>query len=308
VVVDEQGKPIPGVSIRAIAYSPRSSANVENTESRSDGSFELFNYPEAPTFLRGAASKGVVKFFHPDYIDRDIDDLYAFEPKQRDTLRVVLAAGYKVTGTVFDVAGKPVPNAMIRAIRKDGSHRKGTMTDANGKFALRGLSKGLTSLSARAPDMKQKTLVPMALNSDKNDLEVRLRTVPFPPDLKTYAVLGMQLADVTPELQSAYDLYYEHGALILDPGKNSDRLKNRRLAEGYSFFMVGKQRIGSVREFVSQILTETDGQNADEYSVRVVYNHSTVDADLNSTGYLKLTKDDLKQLQIVSEQLAPEEP
>jgi Carboxypeptidase regulatory-like domain len=309
VVVDEQGKPIPGVSIRAYANGPGGSANVEDTESRSDGSFELFNYPEKPFILRGgAARKGVVHFFHPDYIDRDIDDLYAIEPKQRGTLRVVLAAGYKVTGTVFDVAGKPVPNAIIRATRKDGSHRKGTMTDSNGKFALRGLSKGLTSLSARAPDMKQKTLVPMALNSDKNDLEVRLRTVPFPPDLKTYAVLGMQLADVTPELQSAYDLYYEHGAVILDPGKNSDRLKNRRLAEGYSFFMVGKQRIGSVREFVSQILTETDGQNADEYSVRVVYNHSTVDADLNSTGYLKLTKDDLKQLQIVSEQLAPEEP
>jgi hypothetical protein len=107
---------------------------------------------------------------------------------------------------------------------------------------------------------------------------------------------------VSPELKSAYDLFLERGALILDPGKNSDRLKIGRLAEGYSFFMVGNKRVGSVREFVNQILTETDGQNAEEYSVRVVYIFSTVDADRGATQYLKLTKGDREQLQSVSDQ------
>ena len=65
---------------------------------------------------------------------------------------------------------------MIKAIREDGTHRKATMTDANGKFALRGLSEGLTMLSARALDIKQKIHMPMAVNSDQNDLEVRLQT------------------------------------------------------------------------------------------------------------------------------------
>ncbi len=118
----------------------------------------------------------------------------------------------------------------------------------------------------------------------------------------------MQLADVTPELRSAYDLSDERGALILDPGNDSDRLNIGRLAEGYTFWLVGRTRIGSVREFVSQILAETAGQNADEYTVRVVYNFSTVDFDGTRTATLKLTKDDLKQLQVLSEQLAPEEP
>ena len=157
VVVDEQGKPIPGVSIRAYANGPRSSANVEDTESRSDGSFELFNYPEKPFVLRDdAVCKGVVHFFHPDYIDRRIDDLYAIEPKQRGALRAVLEAGYKVTGKVVDDAGKPVANAMIRAIRKDKTHRKGTTTDASGSFALRGVSGGLIMLTARALDIRQR--------------------------------------------------------------------------------------------------------------------------------------------------------
>jgi beta-lactamase regulating signal transducer with metallopeptidase domain len=306
LVVDEQGKPIPAVQISANASFARASGGVERTASQSDGSFELFNYSEKLRTIGNDVVKGRVYFFHPDYIDSLIEDVYALTPKEREGMRIVLETGYKMTGTVFDVAGKPVPNAMIRATRKDGSHLKGTMTDADGKFALRGLSKGLTSLSARALDIKQKTLVPIALNSDKNDLEVRLRTIPFPTDLKTYAVLGMQLAEVTPELKSAYDLFLERGALILDPGKNSDRLKIGRLAEGYSFFMVGNKRIGSVREFVGQILTETDGQNAEEYSVRVVYTFSRVDADGTNTQYLKLTKDDLKQLQIVSDQFTNE--
>ena len=135
----------------------------------------------------------------------------------------------------------------------------------------------------------------------------------LPADLKTYAVLGMQLADVTPELKSAYELVHG-GAVILDPGKDSDRLRIGRLAEGYCFLYVGQAivgraigtRISSVREFVNQILTETAGQNAEEYSVRVIYSFSTVEAVGTNVQYLKLTKDDLKQLQMVSDQLAPE--
>jgi hypothetical protein len=309
LVVDEQGKPIPGVSIRASAYSPRSSANVENTESRSDGSFELFNYPEKPFILRGdAVSKGVVHFFHPDYIDRDVDDLYAIEPKQRGALRVVLAAGYRVTGSVVDDAGKPVAKAMIRAIRKDKTHRKGSTTDASGSFALRGVSGGLIMLTARALDIRQQTYMPITLKGDKLDLEIRLKPIELPADLKTYPVLGMQLADVTPELRSTYDLYFDDGAVILDPGKDPDRLNIGRLSEGCAFWRVGNTRIGSVGEFVSQIVAETAGQVAAEYRVRVVYNFSTVEFDGSRTAYLKFTKDDLKQLQTLAEQLAPDEP
>jgi Carboxypeptidase regulatory-like domain len=309
VVVDEKGKPIPGVTIAANAYRPGGAANVERTESQSDGSFELFNYPQTPnSFPGGAARKAVVTFIHPDYIDRDSDDLYAIEPKQRGALRAVLAAGYKVTGRVVDDAGKPVAKAMIRAIRKDKTHRKGTTTDASGSFALRGVSGGLIMLTARALDIRQQAYVPIALKSDKLDLEIRLKPIELPADLKTYPVLGMQLADVTPELRSTYDPYSERGALIVDPGKDPDRLNIGRLAEGYTFWMVGSTRIGSVSEFVSQIVAETAGQNAAEYRVRVVYDFSTVELDSSRTANLKFTKDDLKRLQILSEQLAPEEP
>ena len=304
--VDEQGKPIPAVKIAANSVFGGGYGGVERTASNPDGSFELFNYSVKPNAVRdNEVSKGYVFFFHPDYIDVQIEDVYALVQEQREALRIVLGTGYKVTGKVVDVAGKPVPNVMIKAILNDGTRRKATMTDANGKFALRGLSEGPTTFSARALDIKQKIHLPMAVNSDQNDLEVRLQPMSLPADLKRHAVLGMQLADVTPELQSAYDLYHESGALVLDPGTNSDRLKIGRLAEGYYFWLVGKTRIGSVREFVNQILTETAGRDADLYSVRVVYGLSTLDHDGTNTQFMKLTKDDLKQLQAVLDQLPP---
>jgi hypothetical protein len=195
---------------------------------------------------------------------------------------------------------------------------RATKADANGKFALRGLSKGVTMLYARALEIKQTVHMRIADNGDQNNLQVRLKPIPFPADLKKYTVLGMQLADVTPELRSAYDLYFDDGVVILDPGKDSDRLgtqPNRQFAEGCHFWLVGHTRIGGVREFVNQILTEAIGENAAKnavHGVPVIYKFLRVDeefaGDGNMTQYLKLTKDDLKQLQMLLDQLAPDSP
>ena len=310
IVVDEHGRPIPGVDIAAyaVAVSARTSGSIERITSRPDGSFELFNYPVQPLVFQSGASKGVVHFFHADYIGRDIDDVYALAPREREALRIVLGTGYRVTGTVLDAAGKPVPRAMIKAIRKDGTHRKATLSDTNGNFALRGLSGGLTLLSARAMQIRQNLQLPMALNDDKTDLELRLKPIPLPAGVQGHDVLGMRLTDVTPELKSAYDLFTDHGALILDPGRDSDRLRIGPLEEGYVFWRVGNKRVGSVREFVDQLLAETAGQNADEYLVRVVYSFSRVDLDGSATRRMRLTKDDLGQLQLVSDQFAAKSP
>jgi len=316
VVVDEEGKPISGVKIWANAVFGTSGGGVERTASRSDGAFELFNYPVNPRVIQNELTKGFVGFSHPDYVHPGIGDIYALAPDKREALRIVMERGHELTGTVIDVTGRPVPNAMVKVAREGFFSNKVTMTDVDGKFALRGLSEGLTMLYARALDIKQTVHMPIADNGDQNDLEVRLKPISLPADLKRRAVLGMQLADVTPDLKSAYDLYFEHGAVILDPGNDSDRLKIGRLAEGYCFWEVGQQRIGSVREFVNQILSEAAGQDAAKNAaifgdigadrrVRVVYRFSTIDGDGNMTQFLKLTKDDLKQLQIVSDQLKP---
>jgi hypothetical protein len=303
-VVDERGKPISGVNISANASYTRSSGGIERTATSPDGSFELFCYPEKVPDIGDGRGRGLVFFFHPDYIDTQIDDIYVIAPKDRDSVRVVLRTGYKVTGTVVGRTGKPAPRTMIKAARKDGGHRKATVTDANGRFALRGLSEGLTQLSARNLEIKQKTELPMALNGDKIDLVVRLNPIMLPAGVKSYSVLGMQLADVTPDLKSAYDLRYDRGALILDPGPDPDRLKIGEIAEGDVLWMVGQQRVGSVREFVDRLLAEPGVQIAGERRIRVVYGFIRVDAEGTNTQYIRFTEDERKQLQMLSEQLA----
>jgi hypothetical protein len=306
-VVDEQGKPISGVQISANADSSNASGGVERTASNSNGSFELFNYAKEPVvFNDGLRTKGAVSFFHEDYLDHQIADVYALEPRKRETLRIVLMTGYTIAGTVIDANGKPVPKAMVKAIRTAGTHRKATVTDENGKFALRGLDKGLTKLSVRALAIRQKALVPLALKGDKQDLEIQLRDIELPRDLRTYEVLGMQLADLTPDVKDAYSLWDDKGAVIVDPGENSDRLQIGKLAESYCFWMVGKERVGSVREFIEKILAETAGGNAMEFSIRVVYSFSTVDFDGTNTQYLRLTKSDVEQLQATLDEILGE--
>ena len=162
--------------------------------------------------------------------------------------------------------------------------------------------------SARNLAIKQKTEVPMALNGDKNDLEVRLKPIVVPGGLKSYSVLGMQLADVTPDLKSAYDLRNDRGALIVDPGPNPDRLKIGEIAEGDVFWMVGQQRVGSVCEFVDRLLAEPGVPIAGEHRIRVVYGFVRVDAQGNNTQYIRFTEDERKQLQVLSDQLTPESP
>jgi beta-lactamase regulating signal transducer with metallopeptidase domain len=303
VVVDEEGQPISGVKISANAAIGTAAGGVESTASRSNGLFELFNYPVNPRVIQNELTRGLVTFSHPDYVDQGTGDIYALAPDERELLRIVLERGHELTGTVIDVTGSPVPNAMVKVARDGNFSNKLTMTDANGKFALRGLSEALTVLYVRALDIKQSVHMSIAYDGDRNDLRVRLKPISFPADLKKHAVLGMQLADVTPELKSAYDLYFEHGAVILDAGNDPDRLRIGRLAEGYCFWEVGNTRVGSVREFVNQILSESATQYAAEYGVRVVYKFCTVDGDGNNTQYLQFTKDDLKQLRIVSDQL-----
>ena len=316
VVVDEQGKPIPSVQIGAYFHFAfnQGTGGVEMTATGPDGSFELFNYSSNPNAFWIMAGKGIVSFSHPDYVESKIEDIYAIERDRRKDLRIVLATGRKVTGTVLDVAGKPVAKVMVEAglvegkphPLGDGTYRKATLTDADGRFALRGLKDGETRLVTHALAIKQKVVLPMDLAADKVDLEVRLRALPQPAVFQKITVLGMELADVTPEWKSAYDLDEDRGALILDPGPDHKRLEIGDLAEGNRFWLVGEKHVASVREFVTQLLAETAGQDAEIHNVRVVYEFKTTDFVGTNTQHIRLTRDDLKELRALAEKLAAE--
>jgi hypothetical protein len=301
-VVDEDGQQICGVEIGANVAFARGTGGVERTASKSDGSFELFNYSVEPRVGEEAA-RGLVTFEHPDYIASRIKDSYAFSPAERESIRIVLPTGRKVSGTVHDVAGRPVSNVMVEAFLQNGRERKATTTDANGEFRLRGLAGGPSMLRAHALELNQKVKLPIDLDGDKSGVDLRLEAISLAAVPEVVGVLGMTLTDLTPELESVYELHHDRGALILDPGEDPDRLEIGQLMEGNNFWMVGMKRVGSVREFVAQILAEAAQQDTDEYSVRVVYSFRNLDHIGTNTQYLKLTKGDIDQLREVQAQL-----
>jgi hypothetical protein len=70
--------------------------------------------------------------------------------------------------------------------------------------------------------------------------------------------------------------------------------------------MVGNTQIGSVREFVDQLLAEAGGPDAAGASIRVVYSFKTTEMSGTNTQYIKLKKDDIKQLQALSDRFKAE--
>lgn len=298
-VVDQQGNPVSGVPIWAASYTSEGSGGIEISATKPDGTFEIFNYHPKPAVWGNGPSKGLIHFEHPDYIAQRLDDIYAIPEKQQVALRIVLDAGFSVSGTVVDTTGKPMANTSVTATRTDGGGRKGTLSDAEGRFILRGLKKGNTKLSAKALALRQRAVLPVGLNADKSDLILHMRAIELPSRTKTWSVLGMQLADGSADLASAYDLHDPRGAVITDPGKDSARFQVGNLETGFNFWMVGERDVASVRDFIQQILNETAGQNQKEYSVRVVYGFSTAETEGSNTQYLKLTSDDLQELRSV---------
>lgn len=307
-VVDEQGKPIAEASVSANAAVGGGTGGIERTVTNPDGSFELFCYPEKRPGNVPGLGRGIVLFSHPDYIDNQVEDIYTLAPKDRKSVQVVLRTGYKVTGTVIGRTGKPVPHATVKVARNNWGHEKATLPDASGKFVLRGLSGGPSVLKARSLEFKQKADVPLTLDGDKLDLVVRLKPIVVPGGIKTYSVLGMKLADVTPELKSAYDLWNDRGAFILDPGPNPGRLKIGNLTEGDVFWMVGDRRIGSVREFVDRLLAEPGVPIAGDRRIRVVYSFVRVDSEGTNTQYIRFTEDEREQLKELADQFAADSP
>ena len=302
VVFDEQGQPIPGVEVAANIRTARWAGAVERTTTGPDGTFEVFNYPvELPRFA-GVVGQGLLFFTHPDHVALRVEGIDDLAPDRRRGMAIVMKTGRKVTGTVLDAAGRPVVGTMVEILLEGIVGRKATVTDAAGRFTLRGLEDSAATLAVLALPIKQKARLPLTLDANRIDFDVRLRPIVLPPDTKRYSVLGMQLADVTPELKATYDLYQDRGALILDPGPDSDRLNIGKLAEGYEFWEVGDERVAGVRDFVARILAEATAQPGVIAPVRVVYNFRRSEATGSSTQHLRLTPDDLKQLQAVLDQ------
>jgi hypothetical protein len=124
------------------------------------------------------------------------------------------------------------------------------------------------------------------------------------------SLLGMKLADMTPELQVAFDLYAPTGVLILDPGTNSVRLGIGSRHRGERFWMVGNRQIKNLREMVAELLRINqieppgDPNEGSRGNIRVVYD--LLRGAGTDTEWLRLTEEDIAELKKAAATLPPD--
>lgn len=297
VAVDDEGEPVAGASVQAYLHDDRSSGWAESTRTAEDGSFELFNYAEKFTAAEHhvGPARARVLLSREDHVAGTIGDLLALPEGDRESIRVVLPKGAVLAGTVLDAAGEPAPGVTIKA-NSDGNEMKATTTDALGAFRLQGIEKAPVTLSVISAELGQKGTAEIQVEGDLDGLSLRLRAMDLPDAPATYDVLGLELADLDPKYQDAFELFNAKGALIVDPGADPDRLGIGTLARGYVFWLVGEERVGNVREFVERVIAEAEAQPVAPAPVRVVYEFHSKDGDGTNTQYLSLMPEDIDLL------------
>jgi len=116
-------------------------------------------------------------------------------------------------------------------------------------------------------------------------------------------LLGMEVADVTPDIQKRYELYHPYGVVILNPGYGHERLGIGKLTEGLYFWKVGNKEIHNLREMIAEILRinanarpQEGGSVGQGYEgfIRIVYGYRRGKG--TNTQYLKPTKADIEEL------------
>lgn len=295
IVADTDGKPVGNVFVGASMLIGRGVGGVEHTRTNELGEFEVFNFP-----LENVDGQvGSIGFEHPDYLPKRVPRIDKIDAEKRENIRVVLDAGQSISGTVQYSTGEPASNVFVKAVGTAGRGRKAVMTDALGQFALKGLPRGELKLSARDLDANEKVQTQLGENGQHANINLVMQQLDLPATIPTQEVLGMTLTDVTPKFKKAYDLWMDGGALILKPGLNWVRLGIGKLEPGNVFWMVGQQRVSGVRDFIEQLIAESESQDGPQFSIRVVYSMSVPAFDGNNTQYMLLTEQDILALKDV---------
>jgi hypothetical protein len=162
-VVDPEGNPLQGVSIRTLNASGPEGETLTGPE----GEFTVDGLPSgAPVTLRAS---------HRGYAPSTLPGIIVPSP---EPLKIILRPSLRITGRVVDESGEPVAGASVLLSEETAIQlTTGGQSDAQGRFALEDLKPGKLRLAALAPgflrtDMDGLTLEP---GGGVENLEVALR-------------------------------------------------------------------------------------------------------------------------------------
>ena len=263
------------------------------------GRFELYDFPAERWW--NTNSVGQLNFRHPTALTRDIKDVYALSDLERTNLQVTLDSGHEISGLVTSTNGHPVAHLVVEAVPTDTlAAQRTTTTDIQGRFLIQGLPDSEVSLHAHTAAFDQQARRNVQLAGANAEVNLRLEPVIWKSPPASVSLLGMKLADITPKLQSVYDLDSPTGVLILDPGTKSSRLGMGEMSIGERFWIVGNKEIKNLRQMVAEVLRvdalpkSINPNEGCHGSIRVVYTYRHRGG--TNTQWLKLTAEDIAEL------------
>jgi 5-hydroxyisourate hydrolase-like protein (transthyretin family) len=302
IVTDELGRPCSEVKVEATIQGESSTAYVAYDTTDANGRFEIFDFPLKPTLFEPGTERSQLTFRNAAKLTSIIKDIYPLSELERTNLHAILRSGHDISGVITSAATQAHSIAVVEAVPADAQAAQRTgWTDDDGRYIIHGLPDGKVSVRVHSPafDLSARKTVQMA-GADV-ELNFRMEPVVLKNPLKPVKMLGMELADVTPELQAVYDLSEPTGVMILDPGPNHVRLGIGGLSLGERFWMVGGKEIRNLKEMVEELLRidsiappgrPNEGCHG---NIRVVYSYRNRGG--TNTQHLKLTSEDIAELE-----------
>jgi hypothetical protein len=316
VVVDAEGRPLERVHVSALVLREpwqvgRHHLDSVDEATRVGGRFDIG--PFAEELLSGDTDSAGnledpetrVTFSMTGYASTEIYPR-TLAPEQRDRVVVKLTSGTTLAGTLVDAGGRPLAGATVAVESRRARDRRGTRTDAFGRWRLEGLSTGPATLIARAFHQDAKVSRPILVGDDDVDVwlvaeEIRLSRPP-----RTVRVLGMGLCDVDDEIRAAYEVPRFVKVMIFDPGTLPGRLGNGRRERGHGLSSVGEGIPTSVRDAIERLLVPEPTDDGRPGWKRIVLTGWDEDLPATDTKHLlRLSEEDLAQLRETLRQLPP---
>jgi hypothetical protein len=287
-------------------------SGVEVTATHRDGGGSAFGYIaraetddqgrfaiDRAVALSGASAADVserlirLEFRHKNHAHAQLEDLQILGRETRTDLSIMLQDGRSIEGRVVDAERQPVKGALVESTFGERYElRRGTISDANGGFELRGLPALAGEIRVLTTEPGQAMLTGrQKLDRRQRDTgEIVLTVIRLPPDLTVHELLGMKLIDVDATIQRLFHLPRVGGVLVLDPGVNSERLNIGPIRRGDQFWIVGDQPVEDFNDFKTRL---SDVARSGGRGVRVVYNFSRTDRAGTMTKHLELNDADI---------------
>lgn len=301
-IQDQSGRPLVGARVAATLEDANSTAYVCFDTARSDGHFEIHDFPVSRP---SPELRGRLTITHDAHLTDYVLDVYSMDKSLRTDLTIRLSAGERVHGMVRSTEGKPFSGAIVEAVPADAhGARRRAITDPDGRFELRGLLMGGVALIARTEDFGLKAERRLELSDGDTEVSLRLEPVVSNHAGPEVQLLGMRLADASQELKAVYNLDDARGVVILDPGSSHQRLGIGALEPGLRFWMVGRKVVRNLGEMVDEILRVEsiappgDPNEGCRGSVRVVYVFRNGEG--TNTQRLRLSAEDIQELKRVA--------